>query len=162
MTSSALNPGSWHQEWWSPDWHTCTELTVVLLFKSSPEDVLIDLRERNTDVRDKHWSAASRHAPTWDRTHNLGMCPDQGLIPQPLGAWDDALTNWAAWPGLTVVFLKHISFYRKQNYLGGHAITIIYVLYCGEVDLVGLFIWNVYYPHIFQENRSLQYYVSCT
>ena len=35
------------------------------------------------------------HAPTGDRTWNLGMCLDWELNPQPFGLWDDASTNWA-------------------------------------------------------------------
>ncbi|KAF6123874.1 dynactin subunit 5 [Phyllostomus discolor] len=31
--------------------------------------------------------------PTGDRTHNLVMCPDWELNPQPFGLWDDAPTN---------------------------------------------------------------------
>ena len=31
--------------------------------------------------------------PTGDQTHNLGMCPNQGLNPQHFSAWDDAPTK---------------------------------------------------------------------
>ena len=37
---------------------------------------------------------------TGDGTHNLGMCPDWELNPQPFGVQDDATSNWAAQPGL--------------------------------------------------------------
>ena len=38
-------------------------------------------------------------ATTGDWTHNLGMCPDWRLNPQPFGVWEDAPTNWSTWPG---------------------------------------------------------------
>ena len=37
--------------------------------------------------------------PARDRTHNLGMCPDQGSNPQPFGVQNDAPTIRASWPG---------------------------------------------------------------
>ena len=40
-----------------------------------------DRDERNTDVREKHWSVAYCTFPDWDWTHNLSMYPDQGLDP---------------------------------------------------------------------------------
>ena len=52
-------------------------------------------RERNIDVREKHWLVASPIcAPTRDQTHNLGMCPDWESNPRPSGL-GDASTNWA-------------------------------------------------------------------
>ena len=33
-------------------------------------------------------------------THNLGMCSDEGLSLASFGAQDNALINWATWPGL--------------------------------------------------------------
>ena len=33
------------------------------------------------------------HAPTGDRTCNLGVCPDQESNLPPFGVWDDAPTN---------------------------------------------------------------------
>ena len=50
-------------------------------FKSSPEDMLIDLREIGRG-RQKHPTVA---APTRDWTCSLGMCPDQELNPAPCG-----------------------------------------------------------------------------
>lgn len=41
-------------------------------------------RGRNLDVREKHRLFLG-HALTGDWTHNLGMCPDQELNPQPCG-----------------------------------------------------------------------------
>ena len=38
-------------------------------------------RERNIDVREKHRSVAFRMCPSWDQTHNPGMCPDRGIEP---------------------------------------------------------------------------------
>ena len=45
--------------------------------------MFIDLRERETWI---DWPLV--HTPTRDRTHNLGMCPDQGLNPQSFGVRD--------------------------------------------------------------------------
>ena len=39
------------------------------------------------------------HTLTGDRTHNLGMCPDLELSPQPFGVQDDVPTNLATRPG---------------------------------------------------------------
>ena len=39
------------------------------------------------------------HAPTREKTYNLGMCPDLESNPQPFSLWDDAPTNWAIPPG---------------------------------------------------------------
>ena len=54
--------------------------------------------------REKHWSVASCRSPDQRGTRSLGVCPDHGPNPQPFGVWDDALTNWATWPELTIVF----------------------------------------------------------
>ena len=63
-----------------------TRFNFFLIFlKSSPEDTLTDFRKkgrevrgrnRDTDVKEKHWSAAS-HTGTKDWTCNLRMYPDQ-------------------------------------------------------------------------------------
>ena len=50
-------------------------------------------RQRNIDVTEQYQSVASCMPPTGDRTCNLGMCPDQGLNPQPFGAWDNIPTE---------------------------------------------------------------------
>ena len=44
-------------------------------------------KERNTD-----W-LPSTCAPTWDRTHYLGMCCEGESTPQPFGVRDEAPTN---------------------------------------------------------------------
>ena len=59
--------------------------------------MFIDFRERgrergNIDVRETS-IVASCMCLTGDPTHNLGMCPDQGLNPQPFGVWDNAPTK---------------------------------------------------------------------
>ena len=46
-------------------------------------------RERNIDVRGKHWSVASGLPPTGDLACNLGMCPDEELNWQPFVLQDD-------------------------------------------------------------------------
>ena len=52
-------------------------------------------REREKEKRpcEKHWLVAAYTPQTGDQTRNLGMCPDQGLNPQPFGVQDDAPTN---------------------------------------------------------------------
>ena len=50
-------------------------------------------RQRNTDVREEHQWLSPIHAPTRDRIHKLGMCPEQESNSQPFGVWDDAPTN---------------------------------------------------------------------
>ena len=41
----------------------------------------------------RHDRLLPTHAPTRDRTHNQGMCPDWELNLQPFGAWDNVPTN---------------------------------------------------------------------
>ena len=53
-------------------------------------------RERKREkhnVREKHPTLPPVHTPTRDRTHSLGMCPDQESNPQPFGVWENAPTN---------------------------------------------------------------------
>ena len=57
--------------------------------------MFIDFRERR---RKRDWEISIPYA-TWDRTHNLGMCLDWELNPQPLGVQNDAPTNLATWSG---------------------------------------------------------------
>ena len=61
--------------------------------------MFIDFRERETSMweRNINWLPPV-YTLTRDRTHNLGVCPDQELNPQPFGVWEDAPTNWATWP----------------------------------------------------------------
>ena len=77
---------------------TCCLFYFIFYFSASPEDMFTDFREeggrkrereRNINVREKHWSV------TWDQTHNLGMCPDQKLNPWPFSLWNNTPTNWA-------------------------------------------------------------------
>ena len=56
------------------------------------------------DVRKKHQSAVSLCALNGDRTHNLSMCPDWELDPQPCGAWNDTPTNRDTQPELDKIF----------------------------------------------------------
>ena len=46
---------------------------------------------------------------TGDRTHSLGMWPDQKLNPQSFVVWDDAPTNWAPGQG------EYTSYYGFQS-----------------------------------------------
>ena len=50
--------------------------------------------ERETSMQERNidW-LPSLHAPTRDRTCNLGMRPDWGLNPQPFDVWDNAPIN---------------------------------------------------------------------
>ena len=53
-------------------------------------------RERNIDVREKHWSVASCKHPNQDQTRNLGMGPDQESNLWLFRLRVDPATNWAA------------------------------------------------------------------
>ena len=71
-------------------------------FKSSPEDMFIDFREKRSDSETLLWernisSLPPVLGPTGD--HTLGMCPGWESHPQPFGVWNNAPTNWATWPG---------------------------------------------------------------
>ena len=58
-------------------------IDIFLFFKkSSPKDRFIDFRERSKG-REIHRQLPPVRALTWDRTYNLGMCPDQELNPRP-------------------------------------------------------------------------------
>ena len=70
-----------------------TEVTILLDTQTSDlKKMLIDFRERgrqrererNIDVRNIDWLPLVC-APTRDRAHNLGMCPDQESNPKPSG-----------------------------------------------------------------------------
>ena len=56
-----------------------TQGFFFFFFKSSPEVIFIDFRERKGE-REKH------------QTCSLGMCPDQELNLQPFGVWGDPAT----------------------------------------------------------------------
>ena len=64
-----------------------------------------DFRENkgkeNTNMSEKHRLIASWTCPSWDRTCNLGMCPDWESNLQYFGIWEDTPSNWATWLGLT-------------------------------------------------------------
>lgn len=62
------------------------------------------MREKNTDVRTKHQSATSCMAPpNGDQARKLGMCPNQELNEQPLGAQDDYRPTEPHWSGLKTI-----------------------------------------------------------
>ena len=64
-------------------------------------------RERNIDVRETDGSVAPLRAPTWDRTHNLGMCLHLESNREHLSAQNHAPTTWATWPGCNVYVFKY-------------------------------------------------------
>ena len=104
---------------------------IILFFLSSPEDMLIDFRERregkgrterNTDVRDiDQLPDACTPAENW--TCNLGMCPDWESNLWLLGLWNDAPTNWVTTARALFFFLtspKDIFIdFRERDRWGG-------------------------------------------
>ena len=83
---------------------------------SSPEDMLIDFRERGRegererkkiDVGEKHDQLPLICALMGDGTCNLGMCPDWELNPRPYSLLDVAPASQPQRPGLmsTVAYL---------------------------------------------------------
>ena len=95
----------------------------------SPEDIFLLLsergrekgRERETE-REKHWCERETvigclllFTPTWDRTQNLSMCPEQELNLWSLGLWDNDPTNLFKSQGnLSILFYNwnFISFFN--------------------------------------------------
>ena len=83
----------------------------------SSKDMFIDFRWRR---REREWEREilmlERNidllppicSPTWDWTYDLGMCPDQGLNPQPFGEQYKAPTNWSTCSGLFLFLLVGI------------------------------------------------------
>ena len=76
-------------------------------------------KERNINVRQKHWLAAPVCAPTGDWTCKLCMCPDQESNLKSLGAWDNTSTNWATlarvfsfYKFYTIFFICLVTFYQ--------------------------------------------------
>ena len=69
-------------------------------------------KERNINVRGKHWSVAPHILPTRDWTNNPGMCRDRELNHRPLALWDDAQLTEILWPGL-----KYHYSYKNVVYL---------------------------------------------
>ena len=55
--------------------------------------MFIDLRERERETY--IWETSISQVPFQDGTHNLRVCPDQGLNLQPFGAQADSPNNWA-------------------------------------------------------------------
>ena len=68
--------------------------------------------ERETSMweRNSHWLPPIC-APTRDRTHKLGMCPDWGSKLQPFRVQEVAPNKWATWPGLKLFFF----FFKHQE-----------------------------------------------
>ena len=81
---------------------------TLLLFILIGECLLIFFwereRERNIDVREKHWSVASCMRPNQGSNRNLDMCPDRESNPQTFGVQGDAPINWATQLGLFLIF----------------------------------------------------------
>ena len=68
------------------------EVGFCFFFKSSPEDMFIDLRERERErLRERNikWLPPTCTL-SGDQTHNLGMCPDQESNQQLCSEWNDA------------------------------------------------------------------------
>ena len=75
-------------------------LFIYLFIYSSPEDMLLNFRERGREgetegethrcERETSVGLPFMHTPTRDQTRNLGMCPDWELNPQPFGVWGNA------------------------------------------------------------------------
>ena len=63
-------------------------------------------RERNIDEKESIDQLPPICDPTRDPTHTPGLCPDQGLNPQPLGVQDEVPTTRAICPGLSSRFLS--------------------------------------------------------
>ena len=61
---------------------TC-QYFLYIFFKPSPEDILIDFRERGSKgeregekiLCERRTSVTSHRLHNWDQTHYLGMCP---------------------------------------------------------------------------------------
>ena len=82
--------------------------------------LLILERERNIDVRKKHWLVASSTCSDQGANLTLGMCPDWESNLQLFGEQDDDPTNWASYfqpfssPGthkLITKILQHTKIY---------------------------------------------------
>ena len=110
-------------------------LSITDFLKSSPEDMLIDFRERRRgreiqreretkreerkrerrteNQRQRETSTWTRNIDwlppvstlTGDQTHSLGMCPDQGSNPQPSDVWDNIPTEPPGQSSLTFLFV---------------------------------------------------------
>ena len=80
----------------------------LLLFRKRQEEAERErLRERNIDMRETLISCLLELAPTGDRTHNLGACPDWESNLSPISLWVDASTNRAAPARDQNVFLQN-------------------------------------------------------
>ena len=67
-------------------------------FKSLPEDMFFDFRERGRKVKEREKERNLDQLPpqrtlTGDQTCNLGVCPDWESNPKPFGVQDDAPSN---------------------------------------------------------------------
>ena len=52
-------------------------------------------RERNINMKEKHWLVASHTDPDQRGNCNLSMCLYQESNPRPFGFWDDTPTDWS-------------------------------------------------------------------
>ena len=63
-------------------------------------------RERNIDVREKHWSVASHVLSCQDWTHNLGTGPDWESNQRPFTSQGDSPPAEPRWSGWTALFVS--------------------------------------------------------
>ena len=91
------------------------------LFNPYPRICLLIFREREGE-RGRETSTWERNidqvhticTPTSDRTHYLGMCPDQKSNLRPFDLWDSAPTNWATQVRASL-FWYYTKIYLRQN-----------------------------------------------
>ena len=107
-------PGLWGRSpaggMWDDTTHECFSPSLPLSLLPS---LKINERERNTDMKEKHWSVASCTAPTGDWTCYLGMCPDREFNRLPFGSWVDAQHTNSRRSGLCQ-FIAVISLLHSQ------------------------------------------------
>ena len=88
-----------------------TDLFFHLFVEFSPENMFLLILEREEGkAREPMWQKNNIQLPpihtlTRDQTHNLGMCPDWELNPQPSGLQDGAPTNWDTSQGCCPTYL---------------------------------------------------------
>ena len=96
-------------------------------FKSSPRLCLLSFWEsgrRRVNKREKRWCeretflSCLSYVPDWDRTVNLGMCPDWGSHPQTFGAPYNAPTHWATGQGSECYFVRYFICRQSMQLLG--------------------------------------------
>ena len=69
---------------------TAVYITSLYFFYPRPRACLLIPERREEREGNIH---ARETRPSWEQTHNVGMCPDWESNLQPFGLWDDAPTN---------------------------------------------------------------------